>query len=159
MAEKEQTLSSQQIEHMYRQEINKYEMSNRKRDTLGQMMMDTEASLAAVNEIKKHKESGEILVPLGAGVYVEAVFKDVKKVKTSLLSNIMKDSTLEEALEGLEKRKTELNDSLNEVQKEQTTLITNITNLEKIIDAGRRAASEQFKKQQANKSQMSEDNE
>ncbi len=143
--EKKIELTSQQLEALYSQERSRLETINRQKNYLINILNEHDATINALNEINKTKEK-EILVPLGGGVFVDATLGS-KKVKTSLTNNVLMDSTIEETVKELEKKKSEIKEGLEKLEKDQNNIITNINNLGRIINIGRQQ-SQKFREEQ-----------
>jgi len=83
----------------------------------------TEETLEGIEEI----ESGaEILVPIGSGSYLPAVVQDTDKVLTELGADLVAESPPKKVIDIVEKRKSDLEESLEEAQERIDDLKSNI---------------------------------
>jgi len=75
---------------------------------LQQQKLELEQMVDTLQELKKTNTPHEILVPLGAGVFIKTNIKDTKTVILNVGSNIAVEKTVEDALALVEKQGKEL---------------------------------------------------
>jgi prefoldin alpha subunit len=87
----------------------------KQRDMIANKLVEIQSTLASIDEIEK---SEEILFPIGAEAYTPGKITDKKKLIVEIGASIAMEKTIEEGKEILNKRKTELENSLNNMQKD-----------------------------------------
>jgi prefoldin alpha subunit len=87
----------------------------KQRDMLASKLVEIQNTLASVDEIEKSKE--EILFPIGAEAYTFGKVVDKEKMIVEIGANVALEKTVEEGKQILSKRKTEMENALNSMQK------------------------------------------
>lgn len=141
---KEVKLTGNQIAEMLNSEKAKFNAIMQRINELQSAMIETKGSINALKELSKQKNA-KILVPLGAGVFLEANIESPENVKITLPGNVIVQKSNEEAVKEVEKHAEALGNEINALQKEQQQTAINAGNLENII----RTAQAQMKKQKA----------
>lgn len=135
MAEKtEVRLTGQQTMRLFEAERAKMSVVQRKMESIQSIIGELNNAVSALNEIKKTQNDSSFLVPLGAGVYIEAKLENTKKAKHSLAGSIMVDEKVEEIIKKLNTQKKEALQNLEIMQKEGQALSLNINNLGTVLN-------------------------
>ena len=79
-----------------------------------------------MTELKKSDKGEVILVPLGSGIFIEAMLANPKSVKTGLSGTIMVERSVEDALEKLAKNQVAIQKDLEGVARERERLSANM---------------------------------
>jgi len=87
----------------------------KQRDVLASKLIEIQITLQSINEIEKSKE--EILFPIGSEAYTFGKVIDKKKVIVEIGANVALEKTVEEGKKILDKRRLEIENALNTVQK------------------------------------------
>lgn len=132
MEEKQVKLTGQQVSQMHQIEATKLEAYNRRIEVVQRTIIDIQAALDALKELKKEKEN-KIMVSLGAGAYIDATVEELKKVKVGLSGNVLIDKKPEEAESALKKMQEEAKTELEKTAKDREKVISNMLALEKIM--------------------------
>ncbi len=85
-------------------------------EVLTSSIEETESTLETLEGLEDAEAGSEILVPIGAGSYVQAEIKDPDKVLSNLGADLVAERTPEEVTKLIEKRKKDLEDSLEEAE-------------------------------------------
>jgi prefoldin alpha subunit len=141
---KEVKLTGNQIAEMLNSEKAKFNAIMQRISELQSAMIETKGSINALKELSKQKNA-KTLIPLGAGVFMEAGIENSENVKITLPGNVIVQKSNEEAVKELEKQAEALSNEINALQKEQQQTAINAGNLENII----RTAQAQMRKQKA----------
>ena len=141
---KEVKLTGNQIAEMLNSEKAKLNAIMQRINELQTAMIETKGGINALKELSKQKNA-KTLIPLGAGVFVEAGIENSENVKITLPGNVIVQKSNEAAVKELEKQAEALSNEINALQKEQQQTAINAGNLENII----RTAQTQMKKQKA----------
>ncbi len=142
---KEIKLSGRQILQARQQEQAKFDAVQSMRKNLQQMLTDTMAAEDALKTLESGKNQ-KILVSLGAGVYIETKIESAKTVKTGLGSDVLVDSTTENAIKALGKRKEEIRKDLASAQKDEAAVMHNLRQLGMAIESAKRKKAQEEKK-------------
>lgn len=135
MAEnKEVRLTGQQTVRLFESERAKIGVVQRKMESIQSIINELDNAVSALNEIKKTQKDSSFLVPLGAGVYIEAKLENTKKAKHSLAGSIMVDEKVDEIIKNLNVQKKEALQNVTTLQKEGQALSHNINNLGTILN-------------------------
>lgn len=88
---------------------------------LSQALLESKAALSAVSVLSDKKES-EVIVPIGAGLFLPATYNPEKKLLVRLGANVILEKNKDEASSFLSKRIEEIERALKEIvaQKEET---------------------------------------
>lgn len=88
----------------------------RQRDLLAKKIIEIQSTLASIDEIEKSKEG--ILFPIGGEAYTTGKVIDKEKLIVEIGANVALEKTVVEGKETLNKRRSELESALGEIQKE-----------------------------------------
>ncbi|MFH0714174.1 MAG: prefoldin subunit alpha [Candidatus Diapherotrites archaeon] len=137
-------LSGEDLSRMHQAEQGKLQALGERANSIQRILMDQLAAIDALKELKSEKE-GNILVPLGAGTFIEAKVGNVEKVKSSVANNVMVEMEIPKAIEKLEKNSEQTKKELEELQKEQNIVLNNIAGIENIFAAARKQMQQKGK--------------
>jgi prefoldin alpha subunit len=93
------------------------EQLNRQAQLMESAMAELNSTVDALNTLKGLKPGVEVLVQVGAGSYVRAALKDTENVLVGVGAEMSVEKGIPDAVEALESRKKQLNDSYSSVQK------------------------------------------
>jgi len=99
----------------------------KQRDILASKLVEIQTTLQSIDEIEKSKE--EILVPIGSEAYTFGRITDKKKLIVEIGANVALEKTVEEGKEILNKRKAEMGNALNSIQKSILEISSNLEQL------------------------------
>jgi prefoldin alpha subunit len=88
----------------------------KQRDMLVSKLMEIQTTAVSIDEIEKSKE--EILFPIGAETYTFGKVIDKKRMIVEIGANVALEKTVEEGRQTLSKRKEEMENALNALQRE-----------------------------------------
>ena len=131
---KELKLTGQQAVRLFESEKAKIGVVQRKMESLQGITMELNNAILALEEIKKTKSDSPFLVPLGAGVYIEAKLENTTNAKHSLAGSIMIDEKVEDIIKKLNVQKKEALQNMGTLQKEGQALSSNINNLGMVLN-------------------------
>ena len=117
-----------QIE-VYKQQI------NRLQEELSKIELLKLEILKSIESMKGLKESKEILVPLGGGVFARAVVQDCEKVIVNVGADIFVEKPVEETIEDFKKSSEELNNAENRIREQITKTLAAIEKLQKELES------------------------
>lgn len=100
----------------------------KQRDMLASKMIEIQATLASADEIEKSE--GEILFPIGAEAYAFGKVTDKNRFIVEIGANVALEKNLEETRQILDKRRAEIENALNAVQKEIAQAYASLERLE-----------------------------
>ncbi len=131
---KELKLTGQQAVRLFEAEKAKIGVVQRKMESLQGIATELDNAILALNEIKKIKNDSPFLVPLGAGIYIEAKLENTTNAKHSLAGSIMIDEKVEEIVKKLTAQKKEALQNMETLQKEGQALSSNLNNLGNVLN-------------------------
>ncbi len=107
-------------------------------DLLNAALNEVLTAKAALEEVSKLKGGEELLIPLGGGVMIKALFKGEHKVLVNVGSNVIVEKDLEGAVKYLSDREQALRRELQQRASEYRSILERLRELEsKIAQAGR----------------------
>ena len=130
--------------------INAFGAERANLDALQQQMVAMDNALReilgatdALNAIKKSKEGEKIVVPVGAGIYIDAAIESSSKAKSSLAGGVVVNTSIEDALKELEAKKQETENAIAGVRKDQERTITTLNSLGNLLQSLEQKRSQQ----------------
>ena len=138
MAEKNVQLTGNQLAQLANQERQKLAEINRRLNTLQGFRNELQSARDALEEIGKNEKGTPILVNLGAGVFFKAAIEDNSKAITSIAANTMTEKTGKDLIKDIEKKITNIDNSLQKIGQEQQSVVVRLGQLEQIMEAGMR---------------------
>ncbi|MEM1509090.1 MAG: prefoldin subunit alpha [Thermofilaceae archaeon] len=105
----------------------------RRIDLLNVSLNELTAAKSAVDELVNVKEGEEVLVPVGAGIYVKANISNTKIVLVSIGANIIVERSLEEAKKYLDDREQRVRDALQKTLGDYQAVVSRMRELERGI--------------------------
>lgn len=142
--EKEIRLTGQQVQEMFELERAKLNALMQRINEMQKAIMEIKASSEALKELRSQKNC-KTLVPLGAGVFVEATIENAETVKATLPGNIVINQTMEKTLKGLEKQVEEIGKEIDALDKERQAAATNVNSLGNMLYNAQQQARKQQK--------------
>jgi prefoldin alpha subunit len=140
----------QQIKLTEPQLVNAFSAERANLEALQTQLADVQAFLRellaakdSLTAIKKSKEKEKIIVPLGAGYYIDAMLDNNANVKASLAGGAVLNNTIEEALKAIEEKKQDTERTIANMQSDQERILTNLNSLSRLLNT-----LEQKKKQE-----------
>ena len=126
---KEMKISGEQAIQLYQAEKAKIDVVQRKLESISRILMEVNAAEDSLKAIKNSKQGENILVPLGAGIYIDVKVDNVKQAKNSLAGSVMLDENVDSIIKKLNEQKKEALKNIETLQKERGLLTANINNL------------------------------
>ncbi len=108
----------------------------RRIDLLNAGLNEVALAKRALEELQKLSEGEEMLVPVGAGIYVRARLASKSSVLMTIGASIMVERTLEEAQKAVEAREQEIRDALQKSASDYQALLNRLRELEQQIRSG-----------------------
>ncbi len=142
--QKKVKLSEQQLMNIFSSERGKLENIQSDIAMTQSQLLEIAAATDALNAIKKSQEKEKIIVPVGAGVYIDALVESNANAKASMAGGIVANMTIDEALKILAERKEGTGNSLAEMQKAWEKVSANLESISRLL-----SMIEQKKQQQA----------
>ena len=134
MAEKKVQLTQEQLFQAFAGENQRLEDLNQRINMLIMGLNEITMALSSMDAVKKDKD--KIMVPLGAGIFLQAKTEDNENVVFALAGAVMKTKKLEEAKQEIEKRKESLEKMLENTKREHQRTAANVNALTEVIRKG-----------------------
>jgi len=131
-------LSTQQVLQMFQGEQTKLEIIQRNRITLQNLIREQLLAIDSLNAVQNTKENEQIIVPLGAGVFLDASLKNNKEVQASITGDVIVKESIPKVINKIEARKKETIEKDMELAREQERIIQNLKNMERILQQASR---------------------
>ncbi len=141
MAEKKVQMTQEQLFSAFAGENQRLEDLNQRINMLIMGLNEITMALLSMDAIKKEKD--KIMVPLGAGIFLQAQTEDNENVVFALAGEVMKTKKLEEAKQEIEKRKESLEKLLENTKREHHRTATNVNALTEVIRKGQEFIQQQ----------------
>lgn len=141
-------ITESQLMQMYDTERAKAVEVDKRRQAIFAGINEIVMASDALNAIKDSKaDEKSVLIPLGAGIYVDADIRDKKTAKANLAGGVVIDSRIEDVIKDLDDRKKELEKALKGLQDEMNKVAGNMDNLGRVITNARMKIAEKRKKE------------
>lgn len=88
----------------------------KQREMVASKIIEIQSTLSSMDEIEK--TDGEVLFPIGAEAYTSGKVTSKNRVMVDIGANVILEKTVEEGKHILSKRKTEMENTLNEMQRD-----------------------------------------
>jgi prefoldin alpha subunit len=137
------TLSAQQLIGMIQNERQNFEAVQRSIGNAQLALQETIFATDALKAIVETKKGEKIMLPLGAGIYTEALVEDNARAKASLAGGVLLEKPIEEILKDLDGRKAEIEKGLAAMQKDQEKIAANLNSLTGLLRAIEQKVAEQ----------------
>jgi prefoldin alpha subunit len=92
--------------------------------SLNHQLTDLKRLSGSLDEVKSTKKDSDMIVPLGAGMFVEATLKDPKQILMNVGSGILTKKNFEDAKKILEKQITDLENLVKQMEETMNNLIS-----------------------------------
>ena len=145
MAEEKMTLTGNQLMQLFSQEKERLGQINSRIITFQNMKNELMSTKKSLEEISKSKKGSKIMLPLGAGIYIEALTEDNEKAISTISNNVFRAKKIEDILKLIEKRSANIDRALEQNGEDQAKVISRANQLENIMAAGRQALKNQNK--------------
>lgn len=109
----------------------------RRVELLNTTLAELAAAKSALEEIGSLSEGEELLVPVGAGVFVRARLASKDKVLVTLGANVMVEKTLEDTRKYLEEREQKVRDALQKSVADYQALVGRLREIEQRLRSAR----------------------
>lgn len=137
MEQKQIELKGPQVLQAYQSEQRKLEVIQTRKQTLQQLMAETVGAEQTLQEIEGKTKEEKVMIPLGAGLYIEGKVDASKGLKKGLGEGIIAKSTVKQSLKELEERKVEIRKDMERIQQQEKLTLTNLNNLGSAIEQAR----------------------
>jgi len=117
-----------QIE-LYKQQI------NRLQEELGKIELLKLEILKSIESMEGLKQSKEVLVPLGGGVFVRAVVEDRDKVIVNVGADVFVEKSIDETIEDLKGSSEELNRAESKIKEQIAKTLAVVEKLQKELES------------------------
>jgi len=117
-----------QIE-LYKQQI------NRLQEELGKIELLKLEILKSIESMEGLKQSKEVLVPLGGGVFVRAVVEDRDKVIVNVGADVFVEKSIDETIEDLKGSSEELNRAESRIKEQIAKTLAVVEKLQKELES------------------------
>ena len=128
MKEEEIQRQLYQIE-LYKQQI------NRLQEELGKIELLKLEILKSIESMEGLKQSKEVLVPLGGGVFVRAVVEDRDKVIVNVGADVFVEKSIDETIEDLKGSSEELNRAESKIKEQIAKTLAVVEKLQKELES------------------------
>lgn len=109
----------------------------RRVELLNTTLAELAAAKSALEEIGSLSEGEELLVPVGAGVFIRARLASKDKVLVTLGANVMVEKTLEDTRKYLEEREQKVRDVLQKSVADYQALVGRLREIEQRLRSAR----------------------
>ena len=126
-------LTDQQVTQIYEASRNTLESLNARRRELFNARNEIEITLLAIEEISSSKKGEKLMVPVGAGIYLDAELSDSDGFRMNLPGGIFKKVNSAAAKAELGKRREDLMKNIAEIDKEMEKALQDVNKWGKIV--------------------------
>ena len=108
-------------------------------------LRDVLAATDALKAIKNSKEKEKIIVPLGAGIFIDASLESNSTAKNSMAGGVVVNVTIEDALKDLAEKRQEIEKAIAEMQKALERAVSNFNSIGTMLRSIEQKRKEQKK--------------
>ncbi len=125
---KEQTMS------FYRAKENELNSISQKLQEIDNLFLEISKAEGTLNEIRKIKKSGKMLMNIGAGVLVDCSVENITEVKISLPGSIMISKNIDDVINDIANRKKELTDIKQKLSANYNNTVRTLQEISKAME-------------------------
>lgn len=129
----EMNITPEQLLQMFQGEQSKLEIVQRNRLTLQNLLREHVFAIEALKEVRDTRENEHLMVPLGAGAYLDVMLKNNKEVQASITGDVVVKEKIPEVIKKLEARKNDAIEKDMKLAQEQERILQNVRNMERIL--------------------------
>lgn len=122
-------VSEQQLINAFSGERQNLEALQSNLASIDARLRDVLAATDALNEIKKAKVGEKMLVPLGAGILIDASIESNSTAKNTFAGGVVANVAIEDALKDLAGKKQEIEKAISEMQNGQEKIVANLNSI------------------------------
>lgn len=138
-------LTGAQVVQLYENERAKLEAIERRMGLVQRSLEEVVGAIETIRVLTKSSEKDSVLLPIGAGIYVEGNVENKGSLKASIPGGIVLELTVDETKIELEKRKDELLKDQNMLEAELQKSAQAVNQLATLLQMGQQKAQEAAK--------------
>ena len=119
-------LAAQQLE----QQATRY---NQQIEILNSYYSEIQTSEQTLVELKGAKNDQQMLLPIGAGNFIYTTIKNAEKVIVTIGAGIHSEKSLEDAIDGVKKKKSEVENQLTQIKASYNEVIERLREIDRIV--------------------------
>ena len=119
-------LAAQQLE----QQATRY---NQQIEILNSYYSEIQTSEQTLVELKGAKNDQQMLLPIGAGNFIYTTIKNAKKVIVTIGAGIHSEKSLDDAIDGVKKKKSEVENQLTQIKASYNEVVERLREIDRIV--------------------------
>lgn len=119
-------LAAQQLE----QQATRY---NQQIEILNSYYSEIQTSEQTLVELKDAKNDQQMLLPIGAGNFIYTTIKNAEKVIVTIGAGIHSEKSLDEAIDGVKKKKSEVENQLTQIKASYNEVVERLKEIDRIV--------------------------
>ena len=119
-------LAAQQLE----QQATRY---NQQIEILNSYNSEIQTSEQTLVELKGAKNDQQMLLPIGAGNFIYTTIKNAEKVIVTIGAGIHSEKSLDEAIDGVKKKKSEVENQLTQIKASYNEVVERLREIDQIV--------------------------
>jgi len=119
-------LAAQQLE----QQATRY---NQQIEILNSYYSEIQTSEQTLVELKSAKNNQQMLLPIGAGNFIYTTIKNAEKVIVTIGAGIHSEKSLDEAIDGVKKKKSEVENQLTQIKASYNEVVERLKEIDRIV--------------------------
>lgn len=119
-------LAAQQLE----QQATRY---NQQIEILNSYYSEIQTSEQTLVELKDAKKDQQMLLPIGAGNFIYTTIKNAEKVIVTIGAGIHSEKSLDEAIDGVKKKKSEVENQLTQIKASYNEVVERLREIDRIV--------------------------
>ncbi|MHA1810429.1 MAG: prefoldin subunit alpha [Candidatus Heimdallarchaeaceae archaeon] len=119
-------LAAQQLE----QQATRY---NQQIEILNSYYSEIQTSEQTLVELKGAKNDQQMLLPIGAGNFIYTTIKNAEKVIVTIGAGIHSEKSLDDAIDGVKKKKSEVENQLTQIKASYNEVIERLSEIDRIV--------------------------
>ncbi|MHA1345383.1 MAG: prefoldin subunit alpha [Candidatus Heimdallarchaeaceae archaeon] len=119
-------LAAQQLE----QQATRY---NQQIEILNSYYSEIQTSEQTLMELKGAKNDQQMLLPIGAGNFIYTTIKNAEKVIVTIGAGIHSEKSLDDAIDGVKKKKSEVENQLTQIKASYNEVIERLSEIDRIV--------------------------
>ena len=119
-------LAAQQLE----QQATRY---NQQIEILNSYYSEIQTSEQTLVELKSAENDQQMLLPIGAGNFIYTTIKNAEKVIVTIGAGIHSEKSLDEAIDGVKKKKSEVENQLTQIKASYNEVVERLKEIDRIV--------------------------
>jgi prefoldin alpha subunit len=147
MLKREMKLNTAQMISLYQNQASALDATRSQLAAMQNMLRELSIAEQALKEVRKARKGEEVLLSVGAGIFINAKLSSTNEVVASIGEGVLEPMGIKKALARLEEQKEQVNVAIKKLEKQERALVGNLANLERALSHATQAQRKDFSPQ------------